>query len=45
MAFSSTEKRGRSQLTAAFVGWAALLLVVLCLAPYLYAANDLIQWR
>jgi hypothetical protein len=37
--------QGRATRIAAFVGWGVLLWVAFCVAPYLYAVNDLIQWR
>lgn len=40
----SAEKR-IAKLAAALVGWGALVWVAVCLAPYLYAANQLIEWR
>jgi len=30
---------------AALVGWGAFLCIAIWAAPYLYAFNDLIQWR
>jgi hypothetical protein len=41
----SAGNQGRARFATALVGWVALLWIALCLAPYLYAASDLIQWR
>jgi hypothetical protein len=27
------------------IAWAAISWIVVCLAPYVYALNDLITWR
>jgi hypothetical protein len=27
------------------VAWAAITWILVCLAPYIYALNDLITWR
>lgn len=40
---AKTQERAKS--ATALVGWVALLWIAFCLGPYLYAANDLIQWR
>lgn len=41
----SAANRGRARFATALVGWGVLLWIALWLTPYLYAANDLIQWR
>jgi len=41
----STERRSASKLTITFAGLGALLWLALLAAPYVYAINDLIQWR
>jgi hypothetical protein len=39
------ENQGRAKCAAALIGWGAILWIAFWVAPYLYAANDLIQWR
>jgi hypothetical protein len=39
------ENRAKAKFAAALVGWGAVFWIALWVAPYLYAANDLIQWR
>jgi hypothetical protein len=43
----SRNRKAQSQtrVAAALVGWGALLWVAFWAAPYVYALNDLIQWR
>jgi hypothetical protein len=46
MASSSAKNESRAKFAAPVIVWGAgILWVALCLAPYVYAANDLIQWR
>jgi hypothetical protein len=35
----------KAKLAGGLVGWGALLWLAFCVGPYLYAVNDLIQWR
>lgn len=37
--------RGKAKATAAVVGWGVVLWIAFSVGPYLYAFNDLIQWR
>jgi hypothetical protein len=39
------ETKDHAKWAAALVGWGALLGIAFWAAPYLYAVNDLIQWR
>lgn len=41
----SRESRSNAKIAAAFAGWGAFLWIALWVGPYLYALNDLIQWR
>lgn len=38
------EIRGHAK-SVALVGWSTLFWIAFWIAPYLYALNDLIQWR
>jgi hypothetical protein len=37
--------QAHSKAAAAVIGWGAVLWVAFWAAPYLYALNELIQWR
>ena len=39
------EIQSNAKIVAAFAGWSAVLWIALWATPYLYAFNDLIQWR
>jgi hypothetical protein len=36
---------GRAKSAVVLAGWGGLFWMAFCVAPYLYALNDLIQWR
>jgi hypothetical protein len=40
-----TQSIGRMGMSYRIVFWGAVGWVVICLAPYVYALNDLITWR
>lgn len=44
-ASQSRASQGHPISAAALAGWGALLWLAFSVAPYLYALNDLVQWR
>jgi hypothetical protein len=40
-----SSRKGRDHMRYQIVVWSAIAWIAVCLAPYLYALNDLITWR